>query len=59
MGGGWGGSKVLVLLRIVLDKGGDVAVSFIPYSLDSLERVLGKEDPREVFGDSVFKVLEL
>lgn len=58
MGGGWGGSKVLVLLWIVLDKR-DVAVSFIPYSLDSLERVLGKDDPREVFGDSVFKVLEL
>lgn len=59
MGGGWGGSKVLVLLWIVLERGGDVAVSFIPYSLDSLERVRGKEDPREVFGDSVFSVLEL
>lgn len=58
MGGGWGRSKVLVLLWVVLDKGG-VAVSFIPYNLDSLERVLGKEDPREAFGDSVFKVLEL
>lgn len=50
---------MLVLLWVVLHKGGDVAVSFIPYSLDSLERVLGKEDPREVFGDSVFKVFEL
>lgn len=59
MGGGWGGSKVLVLLWTVLERGGDVAVSFIPYSLDSLERVRGKEDPREVFGDSVFRVLEL
>lgn len=59
MGGGWGGSKVLVLLWTVLEKGGDVAVSFIPYSLDSLERVRGKEDPREVFGDSVFRVFEL
>lgn len=58
MGGGWGGSKVLVLLWIVLERG-DVAESFIPYSLDSLERVRGREDPREVFGDSVFRVLEL
>lgn len=62
IGGGWGGSKVLVLFWTVQGKGGeggDVALSFIPYSLDSLESVLGKEDPLEVFGDSVFKVLEL
>lgn len=58
IGGGGGGNKVLVLLWTVLGKG-DVAVSFIPYSFDSFERVLGKEDPLEAFGDSVFRVLEL
>lgn len=53
---------MLVLLWTVQDKGGeggDVALSFIPYSLDSLESVLGKEDPLEALGDSVFSVLEL
>jgi hypothetical protein len=53
---------VLVLLCTVQGKGegeGDAALSFIPYSLDSLERVLGKDDPLEALGDSVFSVLEL
>lgn len=60
IGGGWGGSKVLVLLWIVQDKGGgEAALSFIPDSLDSLENVLGREDPLEALGDSVFSVLEL
>lgn len=62
IGGGWGGSKVLVLLWTVQGKGGeegDAALSFIPYNLDSLESVLGKEDPLEALGDSVFNVLEL
>lgn len=58
IGGGGGGNKVLVLLWAVLGKG-DVAVSFIPYSFDSFERVLGKDDPLEAFGDSVFRVFEL
>lgn len=59
IGGGWGGSKVLVLLWIVQDRGGEAALSFIPESLDSLESVLGREDPLEALGDSVFSVLEL
>lgn len=60
IGGGWGGSKVLVLLWTVQGKGeGEAALSFIPDSLDSLDSVLGKEDPREALGDSVFSVLEL
>lgn len=53
---------MLVLLWTVQGKGGEeggAALSFIPYSLDSLERVLGKEDPLEALGDSVFSVLEL
>lgn len=33
--------------------------SFIPYSLDSLERVRGKDEPREVLGESLLRVLEL
>lgn len=60
IGGGWGGSNVLVLLWIVQGKGGgEAALSFIPDSLDSLESVLGREDPLEALGDSVFSVLEL
>lgn len=55
IGGGGGGRSELVLLWTAL--GGPL--SFIPYSLDSLERVRGREDPREAFGDSVFRVLEL
>lgn len=61
-GGGWGGSKVLVLLWAVQGRGGEGghgAASLIPYSLDSFDSVLGKEDPLEAFGDSVFSVLEL
>lgn len=54
IGGGWGGSKVLALLWVE-----GMAVSFIPYNLDSLERVLGKDEPREAFGDSVFNIFEL
>lgn len=53
---------MLVLLWTVQGKGGeegDAALSFIPYNLDSLESVLGKEDPLEALGDSVFNVLEL
>lgn len=38
---------------------GGAGESLIPYSLDSLERVLGREDPREAMGDSVFSILEL
>lgn len=57
-GGGRGGRSELVLLWPAL--GGFVGLlSFIPYSFDSLERVRGREDPREAFGDSVFRVLEL
>lgn len=55
-GGGGGDRSVLVLLGAV---GTELGESLIPYSLDSLESVLGKEDPREVLGESVFKVLEL
>lgn len=55
IGGGGGGRSELVLLWAAL--GG--LLSFIPYSLDSLERGRGREDPREVLGDSVFSVLEL
>ena len=54
-GGGGGGRRELVLLWAAL--GGQL--SFIPYSLDSLERVRGREDPREALGDSVLSVLEL
>lgn len=51
---------MLVLLWIVQDRGGgEAALSFIPESLDSLESVLGREDPLEALGDSVFSVLEL
>lgn len=58
IGGGGGGRSELVLLWTAL--GGVVGLlSFIPYSLDSLERVRGREDPREALGDSVFRVLEL
>lgn len=38
---------------------GGAGASLIPYSLDSLERVLGREDPREALGESVFSILEL
>lgn len=55
IGGGGGGRSELVLLSTAL--GGPL--SFIPYSLDSLERVRGREDPREALGDSVFSILEL
>lgn len=58
IGGGRGGRSELVLLWTAL--GGFVGLlSFIPYSLDSLERVRGREDPREALGDSVLRVLEL
>lgn len=33
--------------------------SLIPYSLDSLEKVRGKDEPREVLGESLLRVLEL
>lgn len=58
IGGGGGGRSELVLLWAALG-GLGIPLSFIPYSLDSLERVRGREDPREVFGDSVFRVFEL
>lgn len=60
-GGGWGGSKVLALLWTVQGRGGggEAALSLIPDSLDSFESVLGKDDPLEALGDSVFSVLEL
>lgn len=38
---------------------GGAGASLIPYSLDSLERVLGREDPREALGESIFSILEL
>lgn len=57
-GGGGGGRSELVLLWTALGGFGG-PLSFIPYSLDSLERVRGREDPREALGDSVFRVLEL
>lgn len=58
IGGGGGGRSELVLLWTALE-GLRGPLSFIPYSLDSLERVRGREDPREAFGDSVLSVLEL
>lgn len=58
IGGGGGGRSELVLLWTALGGLGG-PLSFIPYSLDSLERVRGREDPREALGDSVFSVLEL
>lgn len=58
IGGGGGGRSELVLLWAALGGMGGL-LSFIPYSLDSLERGRGREDPREVLGDSVFRVLEL
>lgn len=57
IGGGGGGRSELVLLWAAL--GGMGLLSFIPYSLDSLERGRGREEPRDVLGDSVFSVLEL
>lgn len=57
IGGGGGGSRLEVLLGAGF--GVLVGTSFIPNSLDSLERVLGREDPRDALGDSVFRVLEL
>lgn len=56
--GGGGGRSELVLLGAALGGWGGL-LSFIPYSLDSLERGRGSEDPRDVLGDSVFSVLEL
>lgn len=53
IGGGWGVSKVLALIRV----GG--ITSFILYNFDSLEKVLWSDEPRDVFGDSVFNILEL
>lgn len=58
IGGGGGGRSELVLLWTALEGLGR-PLSFIPYSLDSFEKVRGSEDPREALGDSVFKVLEL
>lgn len=57
-GGGGGGRSELVLLWAALG-GTGALLSFIPYSLDSLERGRGSEEPRDVLGDSVFRVLEL
>lgn len=57
-GGGGGGRRELVLLWAAFGGMGGL-LSFIPYNLDSLERVRGREDPREALGDSVFRVLEL
>ena len=58
IGGGRGGRSELVFLWTALGGLGG-PLSFIPYSLDSFERVRGREDPREALGDSVFSVLEL
>lgn len=59
-GGGGGRSELVVLLWAAVGGGlGGGPLSFIPNSLDSLERVRGSEDPREALGDSVFRVLEL
>lgn len=56
-GGGEGG------VRSVLDLPGAVAIgpgrSLIPYSVDSLESVRGNDEPREVLGESLLRVLEL
>lgn len=38
---------------------GGAGASLIPYSLDSLDRVLGKEEPRDALGESVFSIFEL
>lgn len=58
-GGGGGRSELVVLLWAAVGGMGGGPLSFIPNSLDSLERVRGSEDPREALGDSVFRVLEL
>lgn len=58
IGGGGGGRSELVLVWTALGGLGG-PLSFIPYNLDSLDRVRGREDPREALGDSVFSVLEL
>lgn len=55
-GGGGGDRSVLVLAGAMTTEPGR---SLIPYSLDSLERVRGKDEPREVLGESLLKVLEL
>lgn len=55
-GGGGGDRSVLVLPGAVATRPGR---SLIPYSLDSLEKVRGKDEPREVLGESLLKVLEL
>ncbi len=55
-GGGEGDRSGLVLPG---PEAGGAGASLIPYSLDSLERVLGRDDPCEALGDSVFSILEL
>lgn len=55
-GGGGGDRSVLVLPGAMATEPGR---SLIPYSLDSLERVRGKDAPREVLGESLLRVLEL
>lgn len=54
-GGGGGGDRSVLVLPGATGPGR----SFIPYSLDSLERVRGKDEPREVLGESLLRVLEL
>ncbi len=56
-GGGGGGERSVSVLSG--PEAGGAGASLIPYSLDSLESVLGRDDPREALGDSVFSILEL
>lgn len=56
-GGGGGGDRSVLVLPGAMATG--PGRSLIPYSLDSLERVRGKDEPREVLGESLLKVLEL
>lgn len=56
-GGRGGGDRRVLVLPGAMATG--LGKSFIPHSLDSLERVLGKDEPREVLGESVLRILEL
>lgn len=56
-GGGSGGDRSVLVLPGAMAAG--PGRSLIPYSLDSLERVRGKDVPREVLGESLLRVLEL
>lgn len=56
-GGGGGGDRSVLVLPGAMATG--PGRSLIPYSLDSLEKVRGKDEPREVLGESLLRVLEL